>query len=98
MKKRNAPVEMTEEERALHEQYVQDLTARNQKTVNVVCAVLLGIAMVAWILMLVLDVVHQAGAVKIAFHAVAAALTGFLTVRRVQSVVADKTKDSHKDT
>lgn len=94
-KKRKPPVEMTEEERLRHEKYIQELTAQNQKTVRKVCTVLWCVAMVAWVILLVLDVVHQAGGAKILFHGTAAAITALLAIPRVMDFFA---KDNDTET
>ena len=97
MFKRRQPVEMTEEQRLAHEQYVRELNETNEKTVKIVCAVLWCIAMVAWIILLVLDVIHQAGGAKILFHGVAAAITALLALPRVMDFFASK-KKGNEDT
>ena len=89
-KKRSVPTEMSEEERLAHEAYLAELTAQNQKTVKKVCAVLWCVAMAAWAILLVLDVMHQAGEAKILFHGVAAAITALLALRRVVDFFAAK--------
>ena len=61
-KKRKPSVEMTEEERLRHEQYIKELTEQNQKTVKTVCTVLWCVAMAAWVILLVLDVLCVFGA------------------------------------
>ena len=92
-KKRKPPVEMTEEERLRHEQYIRELTEKNQKTVKKVCAVLWCVAMVAWAILLVLDVMHRVGGAKILFHGTAAAITALLAIPRVMDWVASKKND-----
>ena len=91
--KRQKPVEMTEEERLRHEQYIKELTAQNQKTVKTVCTVLWCVAMAAWTILLVLDVLYQAGGAKILFHGTAAAITALLAIRRVMDFFAKKNDD-----
>ena len=93
LKKRKSPVEMTEEERLRHEQYIRELTEKNQKTVKKVCAVLWCVAMVAWAILLVLDVMHQVGGAKILFHGTAAAITALLAIPRVMDWLASKKND-----
>ena len=93
LKKRKSPVEMTEEERLRHEQYIRELTEKNQKTVKKVCAVLWCVAMAAWTILLVLDVMHQVGSAKILFHGTAAAITALLAIPRVMDWVASKKND-----
>ena len=78
--KRRKPVEMTEEERRLHELYLQELMKKNKKSVKIVGAVLWCLGMVAWAILLTLDVMHHVGQVKILFHGVAAALTALVAL------------------
>ena len=92
-KKRQAPTEMTEEQRLAHEKYLKELNEQNQKTVKKVCTVLYIVAMIAWIILLVLDVVHQVGAAKILFHGVAAAVTALLAIPRLMDFFAAKKND-----
>ena len=93
-RERKQPHEMTEEERLAHEQYVRELTAKNQQTVKKVCTVLWCMAMVAWALLLALDFIHQAAPSKILFHGVAAAITAVLAVRRIVDFFAKKNEDT----
>ena len=88
--KRRQPVEMTEEERIAHEKYVAELNEKNAKTVKIVCAVLWCIAMAAWLILLVLDVIHHVGSAKILFHGVAAAITALLAIPRVMDFFTAK--------
>ena len=92
-KKRKPPVEMTEEQRLAHERYLQELTAKNQKIVKKVCAILWCVAMAAWAILLVLDVLHQAGGAKILFHGMAAAITALLAIPRIMDWLASKKND-----
>ena len=92
-KKRKQPVEMTEEQRLAHEQYIRELTEKNEKAVKKVCAILWCIAMVAWAILLVLDVMHQAGGAKLLFHGTAAAITALLAIPRVMDWIASKKND-----
>ena len=92
-KKKKPPVEMTEEQRLAHEKYIRELTEQNQKTVKKVCAVLWCVAMVAWAILLVLDVMHQVGGAKILFHGTAAAITALLAIPRVMDWIASKKND-----
>lgn len=91
-KKRNAPVELTEEERQRHEQYIRELTEQNQKTVKKACVLLWCLAMVGWTIFLVLDVVCSAGSAKLLFHGVGAAVTALLALPRVMDFFAAKNK------
>ena len=92
-KKRQAPTEMTEEQRLAHEKYLKELNEQNQKTVKKVCTVLWCAAMVAWVILLVLDVLYQAGGAKILFHGTAAAITALLAIPRVMDFFAKKNDD-----
>ncbi len=93
LRKRVRPEEMTEEERLQHEKYIKELTEQNQKTVAKVCAILWCVAMAAWTILLVLDVLHQAGGAKILFHGCAAAVTALLALRRVLDFFDKKNGD-----
>ena len=94
----NAPEEMTEEQRRYHEQYVKELNAQNRQTVKKVCTILWCVAMACWVGVLIIDVVHQVGYSRILFHAVAAALTAVLALRRVVDFFTSKKKRDDDDT
>ena len=90
-RRRNAPEEMTEEQRLYHEQYVKELNAQNKRTVRKVGIVLWIMAMIGWTIFIVLDFVFAVGVAKTLFHCVGAALTA---VMALVGCVSAKKKDA----
>ena len=87
------PANMTEEQRIQHELYVQELTKKNVKSAKIFGAILWCVMMAAWIFLIVLDVKHEVGTVKILFHSVAAAITALFALPTVIDFFSRKKKD-----
>lgn len=98
----NQPEEMTEEERRQHELYLQELMQKNKQSAKRVGKVLWCLAMVAWALLLWLDVKHHVGPVNILFHGMGAVITALIALPTVLDFFAAKKKkkdiSSHEDT
>ena len=86
VKERNAannPENMTEEQRIAHEKFLQELTEKNKRTVRLVTTCLWCLAMVAWAVVIVMDVVHSVSPITTTFHGLGAVVTALLALPRV---------------
>ena len=93
----NNPENMTEEQRLQHELFLQELTEKNKRTVRWVGTVLWCLAMVAWSVVIAIDVVNSISPITIMFHGVGAAVTALLGLPRVLGWLAARKEKKDED-